>query len=103
MRTDRLITGFIRDTLSFYKHLNGADIEMHDLSFLNEDLVEIVYKSKHEYETENKVTNIFIGIFNTAWARLELYNLMGLVGENALYVDTDSSIYVSKPGSPKPP
>ena len=68
-----------------------------------QDLVEIVYKRKHEYETENKVTNIFIGIFTTAWARLELYNLMDLVGENALYVDTDSCIYVSKPCSPKPP
>ena len=87
----------------FYKRLNGADIDMHNLCILNDDLVEIVYKRKHEYETENKVTNIFIGIFTTAWARLELYNLMDLVGENALYVDTDSSIYVSKPGSPKPP
>ena len=67
-------------------------------------LVEIVYKRKHEYETEKKVTNIFIGIFTTAWARLELYNLMDLVGENALYVDTDSCIlYASKPGSSKLP
>ena len=54
------------------------------------------------YATENKLTNIFIGIFTTAWARLELYNLMDLLGENALYVDTDSCIYVSKHDSPKP-
>ena len=85
MRTGRLMTEFISDPLLFYKRLNGADIDMHDLYILNDDLVEIVHKRKHEYETENKVTNIFIGIFTTAWARLELYNLMDLVGGNALY------------------
>ena len=50
---------------------------------------------------ENKVTNIFVGIFTTAWARLELYKLLvksDLIGENVLYVDTDSCAYVSIPG-----
>ena len=66
MITDRL-TEFISDPLLFYKHLNGADIEMHDLCILNDNLVEVVFKCKHEYEEENKVTNIFIGIFTTTW------------------------------------
>ena len=103
MRVDRLMTEFISDPLLFYKRLNGADINMHDLCILNDDLVEVVFKRKHEYEKENKVTNIFIGIFTTAWARLELYKLMELLGENVLYVDTDSCIYLSKRGDPKPP
>ena len=75
---------------------------MHDLCILNDDLVEIVYKCKQEYETENKVTTIFIGIFTTSWARL-IIQFNDLVEENALYVDTDSCVYVSRPGSPKPP
>ena len=102
MRTDRLMTEFITDPLQFYKRINGADTEMHDLCLLNDDLVEIVFKRKHEYAVENKVTNIFVGIFTTAWARLELYKLLDLMGENVLYVDTDSCVYVSKPGGPKP-
>ena len=61
----------------------------------SDDLVEIVFKSKHEYEVESKVTNLSIGIFTTAWARLELYNLLDLMGENVLYADTDSCVYVS--------
>ena len=72
MRTERLMTEFITDPLQFYKRINGADTEMHDLCLLNDDLVEIVFKRKHEYAVENKVTNIFVGIFTTAWARLEL-------------------------------
>ena len=75
---------------------------MHDLCLLNDDLVEVVFKRKQEYAEESKATNLFIGIFTTAWARLELYNLLDLLGESVLYVDTDSCVYVSKPGGPKP-
>ena len=102
MRTDRVMTEFITDPLQFYKRINGADIDMHDLCLINDDLVELVYKRKHEYAVASKVTNLFIGIFTTAWARLELYNLLDLIGENVLYVDTDSCVYVSKPGDPQP-
>ena len=102
-KDDRLNTEFVSDPLQFYKLLNSAEIEMHDLCILNDDLVELVFKRKHEFELENKLTNILIGIFTTAWARLELYNLMDSLGENVLYVDTDSCIYVSKQDSYKPP
>jgi hypothetical protein len=102
MRTDRVMTEFITDPLQFYKRINGADIDMHDLSIISDDLVEVVFKRKHEYEVESKVTNLFIGIFTTAWARLELYKLLDLMGENVLYADTDSCVYVSKPGEPEP-
>ncbi|XP_046856165.1 uncharacterized protein LOC124449275 [Xenia sp. Carnegie-2017] len=101
-KDNRLNTEFINDPLYFYRRLNGADIEMHDLCILNDDLVEIVFKRKHEYEVENKLTNIFIGIFTTAWATLELYNVMDLLQGNLLYCDTDSCIYVNKPGGPRP-
>ena len=75
---------------------------MHDLCLLNDNLVQVVFKRKQEYVEESKVTNLFIGIFTTAWARLELYNLIDLLGDSVLYVDTDSCVYVSKPGSPNP-
>ena len=100
---DKLVTEFVNDLLQFYRRLNGTDVEMHDLSILNDDLVEMIFKRMHEYKRESKVTNIFIGIFTTAWARLKLYEMMDLLGENVLYVDTDSCIYVNKPGGPKAP
>lgn len=70
---------FITDPLHFYKRIIGADTEMHDLCLLNDDLVEVVFKRKQEYAEESKATNLFIGIFTTAWARLELYNLLDLL------------------------
>ena len=44
-----LMTEFITDPLQFYKRINGADTEMHDLYLLNDDLVEVVFKRKQEY------------------------------------------------------
>ena len=67
---------------------------MHDLCLLNDNLVEVVFKRKQEYVEENKVTNLFIGIFITAWARLELYDLIDLLGDNVLYADTYSCTFV---------
>ena len=64
------MTEFITDPLQFYKHINGADTEMHDLCLLNDELVEVVFRRKQEYAEESKATNLFIGIFTTAWARL---------------------------------
>ena len=70
MRTDRVMTEFITDPLQFYKRINGADIDMHDICLINDDLVELVYKRKHECAVDSKVTNLFIRIITTAWARL---------------------------------
>ena len=102
MRTDHVITEFVNDPLSFYRLVNGADVELHDICLLTDDLVEVMYNRKHEFQVEHKATNIFIGIFTTAWARLELYNLLDLVGQNVLYCDTDSCIFLSKPGCALP-
>lgn len=58
-RTNRLMTEFFSNSLLLYTQLNGADTNVHDLCILNEDLVELVYKHKCEYKTENKITNNF--------------------------------------------
>ena len=102
MHTDHVITEFVNDPLSFYHLVNGADVELHNICLLTDDLVEVIYNCKHEFQVEHKATNIFIGIFTTAWVRLELYNLLDLVGQNVLYCDTDSCIFLSKPGCALP-
>ena len=50
----------------------------------------------------NKV-NVPIAAFTTTYARLKLYDLLDLLQERVLYYDTDSVIYVHKPGEPDPP
>ena len=43
-------------------------------------------------------TNVVIAAFVTCYARLKLLNLLTKLGVRVLYFDTDSVIYVSKPG-----
>ena len=46
--------------------------------------------------------NIFVACFTTWWARLHLYEALGLSQERCLYFDTDSVMFVSEPGQPNP-
>lgn len=38
-------------------------------------------------------TNIYIALFTTSWARLQLYKALETLGERVLYMDTDSVVY----------
>ena len=90
MRVDWPVTEFVYDPMTFYRYFNRGDIDVHDLCLLNDDVCEIVYSRKNEFTTESGVTNILIGIFTTSYARLELYKMLKLIGEDVLYMDTDS-------------
>ena len=58
--------------------------------------------AEEEYERSFK-TNVFIAAFTTSLARLKLYNALDVLQDRALYYDTDSVIYKSKPGEEKLP
>ena len=70
---------------------------------VNDETVEVHYKSKDEFAEQNDKVNIVIAAFTTAYARLKLYDLLDLLQERVLYYDTDSVIYVHEPGKPDPP
>ncbi|KAL4219797.1 hypothetical protein ACF0H5_020209 [Mactra antiquata] len=48
-------------------------------------------------------TNIFLATFTTCWARLKLHSVLDSLGDRVLYYDTDSVIFVSRPGQLDPP
>lgn len=58
--------------------------------------------AEEEYKRSFK-TNVFIAAFTTSLARLKLYNALDVLQDRALYYDTDSVIYKSKPGEEKLP
>ncbi len=47
--------------------------------------------------------NVFIAAFTTAYGRLALYEYLSQLRDRVLYHDTDSLVYVSKPGEYKLP
>lgn len=58
--------------------------------------------AEEEYERSFK-TNVFIAAFTTSLARLKLYEAPDFLGDRALYYDSDSVIYKTKPGQEKLP
>ena len=58
--------------------------------------------SHPKFVQPNPNTNVVIAAFTTAYARLQLYDELDMLGERVLYCDTDSVIYRSQPGQPEP-
>ena len=67
-------------------------------------MLEIVYNFIQESKPFQINTNIFIACFTTCWARLKLYDaIQQLQPAQVLYFDTDSIIYLWRPGMPESP
>lgn len=54
-------------------------------------------------EIESNVTNIPVAAFTTSYGRIKLYRLMDTLQNRLLYCDTDSVIFVERPGDQPPP
>ena len=66
-------------------------------------MVQIEWTYKNDCQLEDNKTNIYLATFTTCWARLKLYSVLERVDTRVLYYDTDSVIYVSRPGQYDPP
>ena len=86
-----------------FRYLESDEYAVSDARLVNDETVEVHYKSKDEFAEQNDKVNIVIAAFTTAYARLKLYDLLDLLQERVLYYDTDSVIYVHEPGKPDPP
>ena len=80
-----------------------SKFEVSDARLVNDETVEVHYKSNEEFAEQDDKVNIVIAAFTTAYARLKLYDLLDLLQKRVLYYDTDSVIYVHEPGKPDPP
>ena len=86
-----------------FAYLDSDAYEVRDAQMVNDETIEIQYTEKEGFIEQSNKTNIVIAAFTTAYARLKLYDLLDLLQERVLYYDTDSVIYVHKPGKPDPP
>ncbi|CAH1103834.1 unnamed protein product [Psylliodes chrysocephalus] len=87
-------TEYVTDVKSWYNILLDDKIEISNCIFLNDDMVQVTYKYKEVFVEDSTSTNIFIATFTTSNARLRLYEMLDKLGENIVYYDTDSIIYI---------
>ena len=99
MRQSKIIS----DAAEFYKLLTNQSRKLSDWHILNDDMVQLEWEYASEFVPEDLTTNIFLATFTTAHARVRLYDVLAKVGERVCYYDTDSIIYISKPGMYDPP
>ena len=87
----------------FYKLLTDRTKKVKDFHIINDEHLHLEYEHQSGLVPEDMKTNIFLATFTTCWARLKLYGVLDQLGDRVLYYDTDSVIYVSRPGQYDPP
>ena len=102
-RSNLTKTKMVSEPKEFFDLLHSSQFEVSDARLVNNDTVEVHYKSVGEFAEQNDKVNVVIAAFTTAYARLKLYDLLDLLQERVLYYDTDSVIYMHEPGKPEPP
>ena len=96
-------TEMITEPQKYFDLLTSDEFEVSNARIVSDNMVEVQYKSVDDFEEPNSKANVVVAAFTTAYARLKLYDLLDMLQERVLYYDTDSVIYVSKPGEPEPP
>ncbi|XP_033106710.1 probable DNA polymerase [Anneissia japonica] len=96
-------TKYTQEPNDVYDILTDPQVIVHDINFINDNLAEIKYENEEQFVDVNRKVNVAIAAFTTASARLKLYDLLEKLQERVLYYDTDSVVYVTKPGEWNPP
>ena len=86
-----------------YELVFSDEVIVNSVQFFNDELAEVKYANDEEFITPNPRTNVVIAAFTTAHARLRLYSVLERLQDRVLYYDTDSVIYVDRPGLYNPP
>lgn len=102
-----------RDNLSQTDFLSGREeltslasnpgVDLKDLLIVNDDVILANWKYTDEAAIPSSMTSVVVAAYVTATARLKLYSYLELLGERVLYFDTDSVIFVERPGDISPP
>ncbi|XP_072041314.1 uncharacterized protein [Amphiura filiformis] len=91
------------DPSEVYKLLTDDTITVDNIRLVNEEVVEVTYKEEGAFAKINPKTNVVIAAFTTCHARLKLYEVLEKLGDRAMYQDTDSVVFLSRPGDWEPP
>lgn len=90
------------DPVAFSAFHESNKYDIRYVSVLTENRVEIHYKHQLEDDLASPNLNIFVACFATCWARLRLYETLDLLQDRMFYFDTDSVIFLSRPGEENP-
>ena len=89
---------YISESAECFDMLTSDQILVMGIHFVSDEMVEMRYQYKEKFVEESGRTNVVIATYTTAQTRLKLYSYLEQLGSRALYADTDSVVYTSRPG-----
>ena len=96
---DKSTTEVIDSPTRLHELLLSPRHEVLNILPVNQDVLYVRYRLCDDAPaTHTQNVNVVIAAYTTALARLKLYSYIEPLKERALYVDTDSVLFVSKPG-----
>ncbi len=96
-------TEILTEPEQFAQYIFGTERDIRHFSFVSDTVAIVQWSYADGKAAPTRDINVFIGVFTTAHARLELYELMDRLGDRLLYCDTDSVVFTSKEGEYEPP
>ncbi|XP_071094894.1 uncharacterized protein [Haliotis cracherodii] len=93
---------YMSDPAKYFALLRDERNTIDDINIINEHIVQVTYTRKEEFLTSHPNFNVVLAAWVTAQARLELCKTLSLLGCRALYLDTDSVLYIHRPGEWNP-
>jgi len=102
MRDNLCQTEFIYSPKRYFDLLRSKSKVIHDIHIVSDQCVMVTFSNEDDYNEGNDTSNLAIAAITTSYARLRLLKMLRQLGDRVLYFDTDSVIYVSKPGEWEP-
>ncbi|XP_072051856.1 uncharacterized protein [Amphiura filiformis] len=102
-RSNMSQTVILDDPSEVYKLLMSDSVTVDNIRLINDEVIEVTYKDDDAFARVNPNTNVVIAAFTTCHARLKLYEVLEKLGDRAMYQDTDSVVFLSRPGDWEPP
>jgi len=98
------------DQVEYYTQIDELNATIYDetkdivgMCFVSDEVAQVQWRFVEDFVTSSPNTNPFIAAYTTAHARLKLYSYLEQLGDRVLYFDTDSVIYVTRPGETELP
>lgn len=97
---ERLTCRIIRDPADWFAIVENSQLKIHSVDFSCENAVQVF--TSNLYNEGSTETSVVHAAFVTAHARLKLYSELEKIDRRVLYFDTDSIIYIARPGEYNP-
>ncbi|CAB4042402.1 Hypothetical predicted protein, partial [Paramuricea clavata] len=92
----------VKDPQTYFNYLTSDKVNDLNSRIVSDEMDELHHEYNESFVEPNAKSNVVIAAFTTAYASHKLYKVLDQLQEQVLYYNTDSVIFVSKPGEPEP-